>query len=192
MNAFPQLLGALLLGASLGAPAATLTLIPTSTELKPGSALLIDLMVADLNGKDSVGVFDLQIGYDATLFSFSGYQLGLGLGDAALGQALDISQGGQGTGRVHLGELSLLDTLPVQGQAFKLASLSFTAKQAGVAGFALSQAQLGDAFGTALPVTQLNGVDVTVSAVPEPSSYALLLAGLGLVGLWSGTRRRRD
>ena len=33
--------------------------------------------------------------------------------------------------------------------------------------------------------------NVTVTVVPEPGSYALLLAGLGVVGLLGGRRRQR-
>lgn len=42
-----------------------------------------------------------------------------------------------------------------------------------------------------IPSGEVRGQLVQVSAVPEPQSYALMLAGLGLVG-WSALRRRQQ
>ena len=43
---------------------------------------------------------------------------------------------------------------------------------------------------TASFVFGANGVDLNVAAVPEPETYAMLLAGLGAIG-WAARRRKR-
>jgi PEP-CTERM motif len=48
---------------------------------------------------------------------------------------------------------------------------------------------MGDHLGTTLSITDLN-IDYQVAAVPEPETYALMLAGLGVVGF--AARRRKQ
>jgi probable HAF family extracellular repeat protein len=37
-----------------------------------------------------------------------------------------------------------------------------------------------------------NGQVIAMGVIPEPETYALMLAGLGLIGLMGGARRRRN
>ena len=83
----------------------------------------------------------------------------------------------------------------VNGQLFTLAttaqpggasqSFSYTFGQSGTASFALGVVDTTDWSG----VSQLNVSNLQISAVPEPGSWALMLAGLGTVGAL--VRRRR-
>ena len=83
----------------------------------------------------------------------------------------------------------------VNGQIFTLATrsapglatqtFSYTFAAAGLAKLALGVIDTGDVLG----VSTLSVRNLTVTAVPEPTSWALLLAGLGLGGV--AARRRR-
>lgn len=184
-----SLAAALLLAALLSpASAATLSFSPSSSTVAVGDSFSVDVLIADLGAADALGVFDLQLNFDASKLSFGGYSLGEQLGSLAAFEALDLSLGALGNGAVHIGELSFLAEFPTQAKAFTLATLSFTATAAGSSALGFSTVTLGDAFGAPLAAT-LN--TASISAVPEPSSYALLLAGVGALALLRRSRAAR-
>lgn len=65
------------------------------------------------------------------------------------------------------------------------ASYSYTAASSGAVSLVLGLADIGDSSYT----SELRVDNISVSAVPEPETFAMLLAGLGLVGAF--TRRRK-
>lgn len=78
-------------------------------------------------------------------------------------------------------------TAPIKGD-FLTATLNFTAIGKGTSAITLSESAsfpFGDEFGNAVTVSYSGG---TVTAVPEPGSIVLLLAGVACVG-WMGRRR---
>ena len=77
--------------------------------------------------------------------------------------------------------------IALQPDMFTLATLSFKAIGLGEIPLEVMVNAIGDAEGVTLPVELGAGL---VSAVPEPQTYALLLAGLGLIAL--SARRRRS
>lgn len=165
------------------AHAALLSLQPDTTSATNGESISLDLVVSGLGdfGPDSLGAFDVSVGYDAAVLSFSGYSLGGFLGDSAF----DFSLGDTGVS-INLAEVSLL--LPggldaLQPDEFILASLSFnvldlaegTATELSI----LAGAVLGDSGGLALSAT--NGGPTTIAGsapVPLPGTLLLLLSGL--------------
>lgn len=187
MSKFKTLLAALLTGACLAAQATTLTLTPSTTTVNAGDSFQVDLVVSDLGSGTDLGAFDVQLNFDASLLKLVSYSLGSSLGDLSLLEALDLSSGLLSAGSFNLAEVSLLAELLGQADSFTLATLSFSALDAGSSTLSLSNVTLGDAYGDALS-SSLESATVTANAVPEPASLALLATGLGLLLL---TRRRQ-
>lgn len=179
----------LTLGLTAAAQSASLSIAAPATPVTVGSSFSVELQIADLAANQALSVFDLQLGFDPALLQFNSYRLQDPLGLLDQQQAVDLSRGLIAAGQLHVGELSLLEDLSAQPKAFVLLTLNFSANAAGISSLNFSQATFGDAWGAALPMN-LNGSSVTVSAVPEPSQTALLLGGLGLIGL--STQRRRQ
>ena len=183
---------ALLLGlAFVCAPAhaGLLSLAPSPQTVNAGATLSVDLQISGLGDgtSPSIGVFDIDVFFDALLLSFDDATYGAGLDVLGLGSLQITTPGG---GAVNLFELSF-DTAAelnaLQPAAFTLATLHFTALTAGTSALDLAVNAMGDADGADLPITVQNGsviIDAPPStAVPEPQSLALLLAGLTLLGV---------
>lgn len=171
-----------------------LNLSPSSQTALPGDNISLDLIISGLNagGAPSLGDFDLDIAFDITKLSFTGYSLGSFLGVIS-SEADDFSSGVSG-GLINLAEVSYL--LPaeldsLQGSSFTLATLLFHVNVLGNGAstnvsFATINA-LGDGFGNSLGVDAANSATIS-NNVPEPSSALLIL--LGLSGLsWLRLRK---
>jgi hypothetical protein len=94
------------------AHAALIALQPSSTYATTGDSISLDLVVSGLGnfGPDSLGAFDISVGYDPGALSFTSYSLGNFLGNIALAEAIDSSSGNLGsavnlaaTGGIHIG-----------------------------------------------------------------------------------------
>ena len=173
-----------------GVQAQTLTITPSNQTVNVGDTVTVDLRISGLGigAAPSLGVFDIDFGFDPSLLSFTSVLYGSGLDVLGFGSSQATTPG---VGTVNLFELSFDaadDLNALQLDAFILATLSFDAISLGTGSFPLSLNAVGDAFGDTLPVTVL-GASVTVaSAVPEPETWALLVAGLAILGL---ARHRR-
>ena len=158
--------------------AAVLTVTPSTQTVNVGDAFVVDLQVSGLGGGTSLGVYDIDFGFDPALLSFSNLAFGTGLDVLGLGSLQTITTG---AGVVNLFELSLdsvSDLNALQGSAFTLGTLSFSALAPGNGFFSLSVNALGDANGAPL-LASMQGGSVTVAApVPEPETYSMMIAGL--------------
>ncbi|HIV71129.1 MAG TPA: PEP-CTERM sorting domain-containing protein [Candidatus Aquabacterium excrementipullorum] len=163
--------------------AATLSLQPSTASVAQGGSFTVDLLVSDLGTGDDLGSFDLSVLFDASVLQLNGYTLGTGLGDTAAGEALDASAGLTASGSLNLSQVSFLWDLSSQASSFKLASLTFTAAQVGNSALSISGVTLGDAWGSSLNATTVASAVAVTAAVPEPETLALMLAGLGVVGV---------
>jgi hypothetical protein len=172
------------------APAAHATLLglqPGNTVAGTGDTVTLDLVVSGLGdfGPDSLGAFDISVGYDIAALSFVGYTLENFLGRVDLFEAIDASGGDVG-GAVNISEVSLLSAVSLnnlQPGEFVLATLRFDVLDLGAgATTALSILQgalLVDATGSQLPVTRTTQATITSRAqVPLPGTLLLLLGGL--------------
>ncbi len=190
---------ALNLGSQAGA-VPSLSLLPANQIASSGDNISLDLVIDGLGdfAPDSLGDFDVDIGYDTSALTFLSYSMGSLLGDLSLVEALDYSGGDLG-GTVNIAELSLLDADPTSGPSFfgpylddiqpgsfTLATLDFhvDALAAGTSTIVSidSVNALGDGYGNPLSYTTNNALIVAPgAAVPEPAMLPLMC--LGLVGL---------
>ena len=178
------------------AHAVLLSVQPDTTFAANDDLVSLDIVVSGLGnfGPDSLGAFDVFMGYDATVLSFSGYSLNNLLGDLG-GQAIDSSAGDLG-GSVNIAEVSLLAAAmldALQPDEFILASLNFDVLDLAIGATTelsiLPGAVLSSAFGQPLSVT--GGLSATIegrAAVPLMGTLWLLLGGFIS---WSAARRLR-
>jgi hypothetical protein len=195
-------LGAALLAlTSTQAAALFLSLDPSAQNASPGDPVSLDLVVSGLGdfAPDSLGAFDVDIGYDPAALVFTGYTLGSLLGDPFLFEALDLSLGDLGV-VINLAEVSLLSDSELdalQPASFVLATLDFTVLTLSPGSSTLVTIDnvyaIGDAFGQPLPVDGTNDAVISNPSgnIPEPSILALMSLGLGLAGLDMARRRSK-
>ena len=178
--------------ASSGVSAAILlSPTPSTQTIALGGLTTIDLRIAGLGAgvAPSLGAYDVDLMFDPSVLSF----VSATFGDGVLGNQLDLFGLGSvsfltpSTGMVNLFELSLdtsADLDALQADAFVLASLSFSGLSGGTSPIGLSVNALGDADGAPVAASISTGsVVVTPStAIPEPATYALMLAGIALTG----------
>lgn len=184
-----QFVNALLASALLATGAAqaqVVTAVPSSAEVMVGDFFTVDLIVSGL-GDATVGSFDFDFIYDPFVMTSYGVTFGEGLDVFSLGSLFSVSSQ---PGLINIFQTSfdtVADLIALQPDMFTLATLSFKAISPGSSSLEVFVNAIGDAEGVTLPVELGAGL---VSAVPEPQSYALLLAGLGLIAL--SARRRRS
>jgi hypothetical protein len=174
------------------AHAGFVSLQPDTTFAADGESILVSLTIGGLGnfGPDSLGAFDLSVGFDPSVLTFTGYSLGGLLGDLGLSQALDASTGDGGSA-INLAEVSLLSPAALdalQPDEFIVAVLGFDVS--GLASGAttllsiLSGGLLVDADGATLPITGTSGASIV--GIPLPATPLLFL--VALFGL-AATRR---
>jgi len=175
--------------------AINLTAYPVTQTIVEGGIASIDIRIDGLGigNAPSVSTYDIDIAFNPSVLSFSSTIFG----DRVLGDQLDLLSLGKvssvtpSLGTVNLFELSLdtpMDLNNLQADSFVLMTLYFSGLSVGMSPIDITLNALGDAEGEFLLANISSGF-VTVTAVPEPETYAMLLAGLGLLGFMA--RRRK-
>lgn len=177
--------GVLLAAALLAVPcnAATIDIVPSETMVGIGENISLNIMISGLATED-LGVFDINLAYDPTIFEFSSINFGDRLGLPGT-DALDLSLGANSYGNVNFSETSILYDLGEQPDAFSLGSVIFKGIASGTSMFSISSSSIfGDAAGDPLAFTS----HPATSSVPEPQSF--LMVAFGLVGLLVFQKRK--
>ena len=163
------------------AHAALIELQPSPLYATTGDAISLNLLVSGL-GTDSLGAFDISVGFDSSALSFTSYSLGSYLGNIGSFEAIDASAGVVG-GTVNVAEVSLLSAPgldALQSGGFTLATLNFNVTNLAAGSWTqlsvLSGPVLGDALGAPIAVTGLGSASVVT--VPVPGTLALLTASM--------------
>ncbi|SEK41331.1 PEP-CTERM protein-sorting domain-containing protein [Colwellia chukchiensis] len=175
-----------------------LWLDPAEQPGSTGDDITLTLMAGglDAGGPVSLGAFDLDILFDPSVLSFTGYTFFDGLGDLLFFEALDFSVGEYAPGAVGLSEVSLLPpgvldaTQPAE---FALAELTFHIDLLDAADFTIVSISpsvggffppFSDSLGLAIdPVAMRSALIGTPPTVPEPASFVLLSLALALVAV---------
>jgi len=170
------------------ASTASIAVSPASKTVAVGNTF--DLTVDVLSHSDTIGAYDFSVLFGtAGVLSLTGVSFSDALG--GVGEVDNLVTLPSFAATSFLLDLSALQSSP----SFTLATLHFSALAAGVTTVALDPNLLGDSLGDLMTGTYSNAlVTVTggggVPAIPEPSTYALMLLGLGGVAVW-GRRQRR-
>jgi hypothetical protein len=172
---------------TIGAQAATLSVVPTASAVTVGSSFSVTINISDLidAGAPSLGAFDLDINFNSALLSYSGFSWG----DNIHGDQLDLAQLGSfaqadvsqaALGKLNYFEISFDDVAALnntQAGSFGLLTLTFNALTQGATPITLGVNALGDAYGNAL-TAQISNANVNVNAVPLPSALSLFTSAL--------------
>ena len=161
--------------------ATLIELQPSPLPATTGDSISLNLVVSGL-GMDSLGAFDISVGFDASVLSFTSYSFGNYLGNINLFEAIDTSAGVAG-GTVNVAEVSLLSALgldALQAGGFTLATLNFNVTNLALGAVTqlsvLSGPVLGDALGSPIAVTGLGSA--SVGTIPIPGTLVLLTASM--------------
>jgi hypothetical protein len=176
---------ALLWGAAssgaLAVPA--LTVVPTPSPVLVGSPLTVDLLVS---GISDLYAYQFSLSYNPALLQLTSVTEGAFL--AAGGPTFfDGGTVNNTTGTVSFLFDSLIGAVPGVTGSGVLASMQFTTVAVGASALTFADVLFLDASSSDITVLA-QGATVQVSAVPEPSHYALF--ALGLAGLAAVAQRR--
>jgi hypothetical protein len=162
------------------AQAAVISIDPGSITAGVGDTVILSVNIADLvaGGPPSVGAFDLDVSYNASVLSLTGSSFGTGLDVLGLGSVQTADTSAPGLANFFEVSLdSIADLNALQPGAFALLTLTFQAIGGGASPIGLVLNSLADATGAALAASVTGGV-VTVNAVPLPSTAWLVLAAI--------------
>jgi hypothetical protein len=170
-----------------------LSVDPSSQTVPLGTQASFDLDISGLGNGTALGVYDVNLNFDPTLLSYNSIVFGNQVDISGLG---DIQSVTPANGTVEVFELSLDSPSDLNGQAsaFTLATLTFdTLATSTNSPVTVSVNALGDAFGNSITADIQNAsVSITsTAAAPEPTTLALLFAGLlALIVIRRQERRR--
>lgn len=188
MKTLLKLLALASLSFAVNAYALSIDLAANQSTVNLGDEVAVQVRISGLEGDTAVGVYDLQLNYDSSIFSL--HQIVWG--DAVIGNQLDLlgfgslQDSSSDTNTLTAFELSfddLLDLESLQASEFSLFSIILKSIALGTSQFSLTSSLFGDANGSELMIDSINNTQVSVGSVvvPEPSSLLLLFGMLALI-----------
>ena len=186
MNRLLLLCSSFLAAGTLCHASIILSVSPASQSVTLGSPVSFDVDISGLGNGTALGTYDINLGFDPTLLSYSSIVFGNQVDISGLG---DIQSVTPGAGTVEVFELSLdspSDLNSLQASSFTLATLTFDTLATGTnSPLTLSVNALGDAVGNSINANLENGsvtINAPVTSVPEPSMIFSVIAGLLFIG----------
>lgn len=184
------LVGAVLAGSALSAPleAANLEVFPPVQASPVGEPVEVDVRVSGLGNFTSpaVGAFDLSLGFDPGVVSFSDLTFGPLLGDATGGEAVTtIVPAGAELEALEVSVLLPPELIALQPSSFTLFTARFDGVGPGKAPVELQvNDPLSDELGDPLPTNATGGeIEVVSQDIPTLGTWSLILLALLLAGL---------
>ena len=188
MKTLLKLLALASLSFAVNAYALSIDLAANQSTVNLGDEVAVQVRISGLEGDTAVGVYDLQLNYDSSIFSL--HQIVWG--DAVIGNQLDLlgfgslQDSSSDTNTLTAFELSfddLLDLESLQASEFSLFSIILKSIALGTSQFSLTSSLFGDANGSELMIDSINNTQVSVGSVvvQEPSSLLLLFGMLALI-----------
>lgn len=158
-----------------------LSLDPSTQALHQGDVVSVTLMIDSLGDFQALSLssFDINLAFDTSALSFTGYNLFNDLGDLDFFEAFDESFGDLGGGIVNIAEISFLSNFELwnfQPGSFALAELFFVADAAVISAISIDGAVLFDVNGDIINISGANSA--SVNAVPTPATSILMALGL--------------
>lgn len=167
------------------AQAQSLSISPTPTNVRVGDVFSLDVNASNFANPISGGGFELS--FDASVLRLDSVVIPTSWEFARNGGLIDNASG-------TLSDAYFATFLAPKAGAFAVGTLNFSAIGVGSSSITLSANALQpfvEDVTSDLPVVAFTPGLVNVAAVPEPSSVAMVLAGIGLVG-WSARRRQQQ
>lgn len=175
-NAFVAVVAVWLVMTGTNAKALSMEFRPADQTVTLGDTATVDLWIVDSNPTLGIGSYDLTINFDSSILSFSSVSLNTVFG-ATLGPFITPAPG-----TVSIADVSLelpVDLLSLQTASdFMLGEFQFNTLSAGASLLNISSVTLGDVFGDPISPSALGAGNVTVSVVPEPDGWLLLVMGV--------------
>jgi len=182
-------------GAAFAVPL-TLSFVPVSQTVSQGP-IFVHVKISGFGPgtATAVGDFDLTVSYDPSIVTATGVTFGLALGDETAFEALTAADWFTTPGVIDFAEVSLLDSLdlearqaPLLATGFVLAQLIFEPAVLGTTPLNFTKSIAGDSSGTNIAPLATETGSITVVAVPEPSSFALMAAAGLVLYFWRRIR----
>lgn len=177
MHVVQKLMAALVVAGvcSAASAAGKLVINPAASTVSPGDTFSLKVMGADFTDIVVGGGFNLN--FDASILALDSVSINTALWEFVPGTgSIDNAAG-------TLSDVSFNTFLNSPTGNFDAATLNFRAKAAGTSGLALSESSLFPFANTAVEVITVSYGAGQVTAVPEPTTVATLLFGLGLLTL---------
>lgn len=169
------ILGVVLLMAAGPSQAILIEAVPAAQSVDLGDQTSVDINISGLGAgtAPSVGAYDIDVGFDASILAFNSVAWGTGL-DLSFGS---IRFASPSSGNVNLFEVAIAPEVFVnalQPASFTLATLTFDTLAKGLTPLSLGVNSISDASGF-IPLAAQT-IDGSIR-VPEPSTLLLMLIG---------------
>lgn len=159
------------------AQAGLITIGLSDADVVVGESITVNLIASDFSPLDAFDAFDFDFAYDNSLFAFN---VGSLSSDLSLIFPSPLIFGA--SENLNGLAISFADFSAYTNTDFLLASFEITATSAGIANFSLSNVSFSNFFTPVVLDTSMQTSANISAAVPEPSTWLMLLSALFMIG----------